>query len=377
MIIINKYFKSILILLNIIFIVSTICLIFYLFNSNIIPIKYIVIYIIIILVNSLLYIIPNRIIKYISIIIFILLTIINITTFYYTYNTNKLISNINAESKTRSLSNEKINDNLVFNILLSGIDTSGSIDTVSRSDVNIVMTVNSKTSEVLLTTLQRDMLVSLHNREGLKDKLTHAGIYGIDTSLKTIEDFLQTTIPYYIRLNFDSFINIIDMLDGIDINNDISFQGNTRYFSQGIIHLTSNEALEYVRERKKMPAGDWTRGEHQQEIIKAVIKKVSSNKSILTNYNKLINILDNTIQTNISEEIIRKCIHNQLENMPNWKIEKYTVLGSGYGYEKTYSMPKTNLYVTYPDEDSRYEASRLINGMLNNISYQELIVATK
>ena len=126
-----------------------------------------------------------------------------------------------------------------------------------------------------------------------------------------------------------------------------------------------------------MPAGDWTRGEHQQEIIKAVIKKVSSNKSILTNYNKLINILGNTIQTNISEEIIRNCIYNQLKNMTNWKIEKYTVLGSGYGYEKTYSMPKTNLYVTYPDEDSRYEASRLINGMLNNISYQELIVATK
>lgn len=293
--------------------------------------------------------------------------------FHYTYNTNKLIDNLKNSHEAEIISNENASNNLTFNILISGIDTSGSIDTVSRSDVNIVMTINSKTNEVLLTSLQRDMLVSLHNKEGLKDKLTHAGIYGIDTSLKTIEDFLQTTIPYYIRINFDSFINIIDLLDGIDINNDIPFQGNTRYFSQGIIHLTSNEALEYVRERKKMPAGDWTRGEHQKEIIKAVIEKVSDNKNLLTNYNKLTNILNNFIQTNISEEIIRKCIYNQLENMPNWKVEKYTVLGSGYGYEKTYSMPKTNLYVTYPDENSRQEASRLINGILNNITYKDLI----
>lgn len=265
-----------------------------------------------------------------------------------------------------------INSNEPFNVLISGIDTAGDINSVSRSDVNIVMTVNSKNHEVLLTNIQRDMQVQLHGTTGIKDKLTHAGIYGIDMSRQTIEDFLDTKIPYYIRVNFDSLVKVVDTIGGVDIDNDVAFKGYTRNFEVGKLHLNGKEALEYARERKKMPSGDYTRGLHQEKIIEAIINKVTTSKKILNNYSKFTSVLDEFIQTNIPSSTIKAYVREQIDTMPKWKVISRAVESSGSALMETYSMPGMNLYVTFPDENSVRTASTIINGMLENKKYDTI-----
>ena len=265
-----------------------------------------------------------------------------------------------------------INSNEPFNVLISGIDTAGDINSVSRSDVNIVMTVNPKNHKVLLTNIQRDMQVQLHGTTGIKDKLTHAGIYGIDMSRQTIEDFLDTKIPYYIRVNFDSLVKVVDSIDGVDIDNDVAFKGYTRNFEVGKLHLNGKEALEYARERKKMPSGDYTRGLHQEKIIEAIINKVTTSKKILNNYSKFTSVLDEFIQTNIPSSTIKAYVREQIDTMPKWKVISRAVESSGSALMETYSMPGMNLYVAFPDENSVRTASTIINGMLENKKYDTI-----
>ena len=255
----------------------------------------------------------------------------NITNF----NENtKIIAKFSIDMiKQKEKKEKEYKENEPFNILISGIDTNGNINKVSRSDVNI----------------------QLHGTKGIKDKLTHAGIYGIDMSRQTIEDFLNIDIPYYIRVNFDSVIKLVDTIGGIDIYNDVAFKGGTRYFEQGNIHLNGKQALEYARERKKMPNGDWTRGEHQKVIITAIINKVSSSKELLNNYVDILNNSKDIIQTNIPTDIIKKYVKKQIENMSTWKITSLTVKGDHSDNLETYSMPGVKLYVTIPDEASRKE----------------------
>ena len=259
-----------------------------------------------------------------------------------------------------------INSNEPFNVLISGIDTAGDINSVSRSDVNIIMTVNPKNHEVLLTNIQRDMQVQLHGTTGIKDKLTHAGIYGIDMSRQTIEDFLDTKIPYYIRVNFDSLVKVVDSIGGVDIDNDVAFKGNTRNFEVGKLHLNGKEALEYARERKKMPSGDYTRGLHQEKIMEAIISKVTTSKKILNNYSKFTSVLDEFIQTNIPSSTVKFYVREQLDTMPKGNVISRAVESSGSALIETYSMPGMNLYVAFPDEKSVKTSSRIINEMIDN-----------
>ena len=251
-----------------------------------------------------------------------------------------------------------------FNILISGIDTGGPINRVSRSDVNIIMTVNPNTRDILLTSVQRDMEVQLHGIDGITDKLTHAGTYGIDMSRQTLEDFLDTEIPYYIRVNFDSVVKLVDTIGGIDIYNDVAFKRYSLYFPKGNIHLNGKEAKEYVRERKQLPGGDWTRGEEQKTIITAIINKVSSNKDLLTNYADILNNSKDIIQTNIPTEVIKKYVRDQIEDMNSWHIDSTYVKGDGAVYQETYSAPGMKLYVMKPNEESRKEVSKQINNLL-------------
>ncbi|MBR4618657.1 MAG: LCP family protein [Bacilli bacterium] len=285
-------------------------------------------------------------------------------------NNTKVIKKITISVKKTS-SNKK-NSEGNFNILVSGIDTYGDINTISRSDVNIVLTINSKNHELVMTSVPRDMQVQLHGTTGLKDKLTHAGIYGIDMSRTTLEDFLETNIDYYIRVNFDSVVQLVDAIGGIDINNDVAFRGSTRYFNTGAIHLNGKQALEYSRERYKMPYGDWTRGLHQEEVIRAVFSKIATSTELLTNYSEIITSLQSFFQTNIPSDLIKKYVKNQLNDMTSWEVNSYAVGGSGYDYQETYSMPGIKLYVTLPNEEHRLHASKVINSVLNGKKYKDI-----
>ena len=275
----------------------------------------------------------------------------------------KLSINI-VKQENKNEEKEYENKNGSFNILISGIDTYGNISNVSRSDVNIIMTVNPNTHKVLLTSVQRDMYVQLHGTTGLKDKLTHAGLYGIDMYRQNIEDFLDVDIPYYIRVNFDSVVKLVDAIGGVDIYNDIAFKRYSLYFPKGNIHLNGKEVKEYSRERMLMPNGDWTRGEHQKTVITAIIKKITNSKELLTNYGDILDSTKDVVQTNIPTDLIKKLVKDQLSTMSPWDVESTYVEGTGFDYRETYTMPGMDLYVTYPDEDSVKSVSKQIKDVL-------------
>ncbi|MCC9732513.1 LCP family protein, partial [Streptococcus agalactiae] len=185
---------------------------------------------------------------------------------------------------------------------ISGIDTFGSISTVSRSDVNIIMTVNTNTHKVLLTTTPRDAYVKIPDGGGNQyDKLTHAGLYGVETSMKTLENLYDINLDYYARINFSSFLKLIDLLGGVTVYNDQAFtskHGNFD-FPVGQVTLNSEQALGFVRERYSLQGGDNDRGRNQEKVIAAIINKLASSQSV-TKLNSITSQLQTSVQTNMT-----------------------------------------------------------------------------
>lgn len=246
-----------------------------------------------------------------------------------------------------------------FNVFISGIDTYGKINSVSRSDVNLIATINPKEHKIILTSIPRDYYVKLYGKNEY-DKLTHAGIYGIDTSVKTIEEFLNIKVNYYIKVNFTSLVKVVDTLDGIDVDSKFDFTSQDGYsFKKGINKMSGKEALSFSRERSALPRGDKSRGENHQAVLTAIINK-AMNKSVLSKYNGLIKSLKPSMVTNFTNKEITDFIKMQLKNSSKWNIE-YLNLDGTDGYEYTYSYSKNKLYVMIPDELSVSEASEKIN----------------
>ena len=270
--------------------------------------------------------------------------------------------------------------NQPFTVYISGIDSYGSIASVSRSDVNIVATINPKTKQILLISTPRDYYVQLRGTTGLKDKLTHAGVYGVETSVGTLEDLLATDINYYFRVNFTSLEKIVDALGGVDVYSKYSFTsskatGGTYYFAKGYNHMNGKQALSFSRERKRLPGGDRARGENQQAVIDGIVRKATS-PAIITGYSKILNSLKDTFQTNMTDNDIQKLIKMQLNDMASWNITSYSLDGSD-GSDYTYSYPSSKAYVMIPYEDSVNEAQNLIDrviaGEVLESSYDEEI----
>ena len=254
----------------------------------------------------------------------------------------------------------------VFNIYVSGIDTYGPISSVSRSDVNIIMTVNRKTKKVLLTTTPRDAYVPIADG-GLNqpDKLTHAGIYGVDASVHTLENLYGIDLNYYVRLNFTSFLKLIDLLGGIDIENDQEFtslHGNY-HFPVGKIHLNSDQALGFVRERYSLNGGDNDRGKNQEKVIAAVIKKLTSTDA-LKNYNAILSGLQDSVQTDMSLETMMNLINTQLESGGSYNVTSQALTGTGNTGLPSYAMPEANLYMMEIDQNSLAAAKAAIQEVM-------------
>ncbi|MCE2277357.1 LytR family transcriptional regulator, partial [Streptococcus thermophilus] len=208
--------------------------------------------------------------------------------------------------KKKNNNSAKQVDSKVFNIYISGIDTYGSISTVSRSDVNIIMTVNMNTHKILLTTTPRDAYVKIPGGGANQyDKLTHAGIYGVETSEQTLEDLYDTKIDYYARINFTSFLKLIDQLGGVTVHNDQAFTSlHGKFdFPVGDIQMNSEQALGFVRERYSLDGGDNDRGKNQEKVISAIVNKLASLKSV-SNFTSIVNNLQDSVQTNISLDTI-------------------------------------------------------------------------
>lgn len=252
-----------------------------------------------------------------------------------------------------------------FNILISGIDTAGDISNVGRSDVNIVLTINPKTKQILMTSIPRDYYVQLYNTTGYKDKLTHAGIYGIDMSINTIEELLDININYYFRVNFTTLENIIDAIGGVDVYSEYSFVSyiGSYQFYKGYNHMNGNQALGFARERKTLPEGDISRAKNQQAVIDGIIRKLTSFSSI-TKYSNVINSLKDTFQTNMTNNNITSLIKMQLNDNASWNITSNVLSGTGAS-EYTYSYKGQKLYVMIPDDSSVNDAIDLINQVVS------------
>lgn len=284
----------------------------------------------------------------------------------------KILDTVKVEKKSENKDKEVIKELKPINIYLSGSDSrSGLVSSSSLSDVNMIVTINPHTHTVLLTNIPRDYYVQLHGTTGYKDKLTHAGIYGTDMSIKTIEDLLQTNIEYYVKVGFSSVIKIVDLVGGIDVYSDTAFKSHCKdggaesaYVKVGMNHFTGAQALSYARERYAYNNGDIHRGQNQQQVIEAVINKIMTNKSLLLKYDSLLNSFSELYKTDIPKELITLLIKHQLEDMSSWKIEKQTLIGYD-GFNKTYSWPNQDLYVMIPDTNSVNDAVKKIDEIYN------------
>lgn len=252
-----------------------------------------------------------------------------------------------------------------FTVYISGIDVYGDVSQTSRSDVNIIAVVNPNTHQILLVTTPRDYYVEIPGvSEGQEDKLTHAGIYGIDASMATLGALYETDINYYVRLNFTSLIDIVDILGGVDVYSDMAFStgwesGYEMDVQEGWNHFNGEQALAFSRERKNLPDGDNQRGIHQQAVITAMLKKVLS-PTMLLKANSILNQVSQDVETNVSQAQLNSLIKYQLGSNAKWSIRSVAATGTA-SREYCYSSGDTSLYVTIPDYDVVNDIIDLVN----------------
>ena len=266
----------------------------------------------------------------------------------------KKIKKIYTKELTKSVEAPKVSQNKAFNIYISGIDTYGPISSVSRSDVNIIMTVNQETKKILLTTTPRDAYVPIADGgNNQNDKLTHAGIYGVDASIHTLENLYGIDLNYYARLNFTSFLKLIDLLGGVDVNNDQEFtslHGNY-HFPVGNVHLDSEQALGFVRERYSLANGDGDRGRNQQKVISAIVQKLTSAEA-LKNFDDIMQSLQDSVQTNMPPETMVSLVNTQLVSGGKYTVITRDLKGTGRMDLPSYAMPDSSLYMLEVDPNS-------------------------
>lgn len=278
------------------------------------------------------------------------------------------------------IQNEVVDSDMTepFAVYLSGMDTYNEISSADRSDVNIIAVVNPQSHQILLVTTPRDYYVTIPNISGRqRDKLTHAGIYGTDASMATLERLYEMDIQFFGRVNFTSLINIVDALGGLEVVSDEEFDtgwesGAMIHVNEGVNYFDGTSALAFCRERHALEDGDNARGRHQQAVITAMIKKMMS-PAMLRGATEIIDTVSDGVDTNFTMEQIQSLVKTQLRKNPEWHI--YSVAAEGYGDKQTcYSSGNTPLYVTIPNEQSvaniidlinRVEAGEVLDGSTN------------
>lgn len=271
----------------------------------------------------------------------------------------------NEETSTQSVEQEiqTEKDMGTFVVYFSGIDVWGWTDTKSRSDVNIIAAVNTNTRHIQLINTPRDYYVEMPISNGAKDKLTHAGLYGVENSMGTLSMLYDIDIDYYLRVNFSGFEAIIDEMGGVDVYSEYDFTVDPiKHYTEGYNHLTGLEALAFVRERHAFSSGDNQRGRNQMALLNAMIQKVCS-ADFLANHDKIIEDLTDMYRTNIPDDVIAGLIFNQLLNNEAWTVDSYAVTGTG-GTETTYSTPDSAGYVMIPNDADVEQAKELLQSVL-------------
>ena len=277
----------------------------------------------------------------------------------------KVIGTLSVDISVETIAKDAAVASEPFIVYISGIDTYGTIASVSRSDVNMVAVINPKTYQVLLVNIPRDYYVQLHGTSGKRDKLTHAGMYGVQKSVQTIEDLLKIDINYYFKVNFTSLESIVDAVGGIEVNSDYSF---TEYmgvhsYVKGMNKLNGAQALAFARERKAFRDGDRQRGRNQQAVLSALVEQVSK-PSIITKFDTLLKSLSDKFQTNMQTDKMMELVKLQISKMPTWNISTVSLTGSD-ARAYAYSSGSTPLYVMLPSQNSINDAISKIQTIIS------------
>lgn len=287
----------------------------------------------------------------------------------------RILDSVEIKTKKDEEENNINVTNTPFVILINGVDTrTDYLPSRSLSDVNMLMAVNPNTHEILLLSIPRDYYLTIPGTNGAKDKLTHTGtIGGVNTTIATLEDAFGIDISYYVRVNFNFVINLVDAVGGIDIYNDQPYTfscwaESECYFEPGVTYDVSGRcALAFARERYAYDTGDRHRIQNQQQVLEKLFNKITSSKTLITSYSDILNSLNGTFETNLSNDDISKLVKMQIKDMPDWTIYQYSV--DGYGDSAyTYSYPNQELYVMVPDGDTVNEAISKLNNILRTES---------
>ena len=252
-----------------------------------------------------------------------------------------------------------------FCVYISGIDVDGPISKTSRSDVNIIMAVNPITKKILLVTTPRDYYVKIPGISGdSRDKLTHAGIYGVDASMRTLSQLYGIDISYYLRVNFTSLTTVVDALGGVDVHSDYEFYTTYEhyYIKKGMNHLNGDQALCFCRDRYSFPDGDNQRGKNQQAVLTGILRKAMS-PSILLKANELLNAVSGCMETNMSPAEIGSLVEMQLSDMATWEISSIAATGSS-DMNTCFSLGSYQVYVMWPNEKSVADISAKLKEIL-------------
>lgn len=251
-----------------------------------------------------------------------------------------------------------------FSIFITGIDTDGAIDSVSRSDANIILTVNPLQNQILITSIPRDTYVIRHTN-GKYDKLSLVGLSGITETLKTIEDFMGMDIEYTLRVNWTSVVKVVDALGGIEVDSPHAFKQGQYYFNKGLNKLDGERALAFVRNRKSLPDDEDSRAQNQQIVLTAIIKKLMS-PAIIYNYSDFLYSISNSVQTNLSQNQLNQLIRYQLDHMPSWDIHTTQIIGEMFDTWEAHSAMGRWQIVKEPHQDKLENAINAINKMKQN-----------
>lgn len=281
--------------------------------------------------------------------------------------TEDYVTEIETEAKNDKVEEDKTKDHVIA-VYVSGIDTrEGTVTSNANSDVNILCLVNTETHQLLMINTPRDFYVPLSISNGVKDKLTHAGCYGIKCSVDTLNMLYGIDIDYYLKIDFTGFVTIIDALGGVDVYSEYAFS-TTRYgnytYKKGYNYMNGDQALAFARERYSFSSGDRQRGKNQMAVIEAIVKKATTSTAMLTNYTSILNAISSSAATDMPYSVISKLVQQQLKDMAAWDIQQYSVNGTGDNL-MTFSLSSPN-YVMVPDEKTVIRAKSYINQIYND-----------
>ena len=271
------------------------------------------------------------------------------------------VTSVENENRVSSITKEP------FNVCITGMDVKGKIDEEGRSDVNMVVTVNPVTAQILMTSIPRDYQIYMPDKNYAMDKLTHTGFYSVETTIQAEEDLLDTTMNYYVKVNFSTVEKFIDAIGGVDVYSEYSFTPvklKSWTVQEGINHMNGKQALAFARERNAFPTGDNQRVRNQQAVFEAMIEKATSSSAMLLSYNKVISSLKDYFQMSIDSKEFRSLVKMQIAKNPDWKIYKNALTG-GDGSMGTYTTGGAAAYVMTQDQYSIDNARSLIKAVMN------------